>query len=77
MTEMHTHEYICPYCMAEMEVRHGFRDSKKMHSSRKCPACGSDMIHATGQFFDIRYHLNKLREHIALVDKAQEVKAEC
>ena len=66
---LHTHEYICPYCMAEMIVKHSFADSKKMHASRKCPACGSDMIHASGELFDIRYYLEQIRKHINAVNE--------
>lgn len=75
MTE-HTHEYICPYCMAEMTVRHSFADSAMVHKHRKCPACGSNMIHATGNVWNIKYHLEELQKAIADVEKREEAKEE-
>lgn len=74
MTE-HTHEYICPYCMAEMTVRH-CADTVLARKHRKCPACGSDMIHATGNMWTIKYHLEELHKAVADVEKREEEKGE-
>lgn len=68
----HTHEYICPYCLAEMTVRHSFADSKIAHKHRKCPACNNDMIHATGHMWSIKYHLEELRKEIEAVEAGEE-----